>query len=64
MKTPSSAATTIDRSGSNINKSYMQRYYEEYKEEIKAYNTERIPCAVCGKLISRHLMRKQERRMH
>ncbi|GAM23080.1 hypothetical protein SAMD00019534_062550 [Acytostelium subglobosum LB1] len=56
--------TTVDRSGSNTNKSYMQQYYEEYKEEIKAYNTERIPCEVCGKLIWRHLMRKHERRMH
>ncbi|GAM27857.1 hypothetical protein SAMD00019534_110330 [Acytostelium subglobosum LB1] len=57
---------TIDNNNNNNNnhKSYMQRYYEVFKEEIKAYNTERIPYAVCGKLISRHLMRKHERRVH
>ncbi|GAM26650.1 hypothetical protein SAMD00019534_098250 [Acytostelium subglobosum LB1] len=55
---------TIDRSGRNTDKTYMQQYYQQFKEEIKAYNTERIPCDVCGKLISRHLMMKHERRMH
>ncbi|GAM24652.1 hypothetical protein SAMD00019534_078270 [Acytostelium subglobosum LB1] len=73
MNTPSSAATagrarpvpldvknTIDRSSSNNNKTYMQQYYQQFKDKIKAHNTERIPCAICGKLISRHLMRKHE----